>query len=174
MAVEGGRPQKPSDQLTKFLRFIDPNDPTKIMELAVKDTGEVTPDNHKIYALHVDVSEFGAKTVIEVFDDTVAKDATVTTDSQELKSNKGMAITVVCVWDGSATKGAIIWIETSPDDSKWDTVKFVSGLEPPLDAGETAQKTVLVDSAPKFFRIKITNLDLTHGVQVNVYAAIVS
>jgi hypothetical protein len=52
MSMENGRPTKPSDiNLPKFMRFADPDDPTKVIELAVVDTGAVTPDGFKIMAL---------------------------------------------------------------------------------------------------------------------------
>ena len=53
MTVENGRPQKPSDQLFKFLRFIDPTDPTKIIEIKLVKVAGTTPDGHDLYAVAI-------------------------------------------------------------------------------------------------------------------------
>ena len=56
-------PERPGDitQDLKYLRFVDPNDKTKIFQLAVIDTGETTPEGVKIYALSMDPSSGGTR-----------------------------------------------------------------------------------------------------------------
>lgn len=54
MSQEDGRPQKPSDvKLPRYLRFVDPDDPTDVGQFAIVDTGVTTPDGKKIYAIAV-------------------------------------------------------------------------------------------------------------------------
>ena len=169
-------PQNPGDlqqQNLKYLRFADPEDPTKIIQVALVDTGLTTGDAIPIYALRVDTGEWESKTITSIFQASVAPASLGTGDAKELKNNKGIAITVRCDWNASATAGAIVWIETSPDGTNWDTVKFVTGMEPPLSAGNTTQKTILMDSAPKFIRAKVQNLDATYGLPSYVDMTIV-
>lgn len=166
MGEEEGRPQKASDHnLIKWLRFIDPNDPEALMELAVKDTGETTPDGKKIYALVVDSSEVGAKTVTDMIFVSIAPGATFTGLAFELKNNKGIAITVLGTF-GAGTAGMEVWLESSHDGVAWDSTdaKFVTGLEPVYTASQLKQKTTLVDSAPKYIRIVAKNLDGVQGI----------
>jgi hypothetical protein len=169
-------PQNPGDlghQNLKYLRFVDPEDPTAIIQLGLVDTGLTTVDNIPIYAQLVDTGEWVSKTILSIAAASVAPSATLTGDTKELKNNKGIAITTRCEWNASATAGAIIWIETSKDGTNWDTVKFVTALEPPLVAGTTTQKTILMDSAPKYIRAKIQNLDATYGLPTYIDATIV-
>jgi len=44
-------PNKPSEFNQIYLRYIDPSDPTKLMAIALVDTGTLAPDGVKIYAL---------------------------------------------------------------------------------------------------------------------------
>lgn len=49
-------PEKPGDlnmQNLKYLRFVDPEDSTKIIQIALEDTGAVTADGTRIYTLGV-------------------------------------------------------------------------------------------------------------------------
>ncbi len=54
MSVQKKVPEKPSDlsgQNLKFLRFVDPEDSTKIFELAAVDTGDPAGDGTRRYSL---------------------------------------------------------------------------------------------------------------------------
>lgn len=167
MSQVDGRPQKPSDvKLPRFLRFVDPAEPKEVAELAVKDTGETTPDGKRIYALHMDMSEVGSKTVTDMIYVSIAPGATFTGSAFELKNNKGIAITVLGTFHASATAGMEVWLESSHDGVAWDSVDttFVTGLEPVFTAGQLKQKTTLVDSSPKYIRIICKNLDATYGI----------
>jgi len=165
-------PQKPGDldkQNLKWLRFVDPEDPTNIIQLALTDTGAVTADGVPIYALTVDPSEVGSKTVTQVIGVSISPGGQAT-GTIELKSNKGVAITVKADFNASATAGILAWLEASPDGVNWDSLtdKYVEDLEPVFAAGQTRQMTTIVDSAPKFIRAVVDNLDATYGVPVAV------
>lgn len=165
----GKAPLKPGDlqlQNLKYLRFVDPEDTEAIIQLALVDTGSVTGDGIPIHAPRVDTGEFEAKTIISMFQASVAPASTGVGTAKELKNNKGIAVSARCDFNASATAGALIWLEASPDGINWDSLtdKFVIGLEPTFAAGATVQRTTLVDSLPKFIRVKAQNLDAAYGL----------
>ena len=51
----GVQPKKPGELLQdlRFLRFVDPEDATKLVQIALVDTGTTTADGTKIYSLGV-------------------------------------------------------------------------------------------------------------------------
>ena len=94
---------------------------------------------------------------------TLAASATQTSNARELPHppNHILVIEARVTFNGGATQGAQITIETSMDNTNWDTELDTSRVGTiAVAAGQAAQKTFVFDAIhSRFYRVKAENLD---------------
>lgn len=85
-------------------------------------------------------------------------------------------ITVQLTYDASASKAARIEVQTSPDNSNWDTIDYLNELaDLTVNAGNVVQRTIIIDPPETgFARIKIVNNDSNPITSITVWYSIQS
>ena len=156
-------------QAIKFLRFIDPNDSTKVIALQLVDTGLTAGDGAKIYALGM--SGGGAATLLAdvlLTAKVIAGGASFEGDVIDLQNVQSLAVTLEALYHAAATAGISVEVLTSYDNTTWDTVQdpWALTLEPSFLANVTRVRTTTLDSGPRYAKLRVTNLDGVNAVTV--------
>ncbi|MEM2352452.1 MAG: hypothetical protein QXT26_08610, partial [Thermoproteota archaeon] len=90
---------------------------------------------------------------------------------------KSIALTIKVTYGSTATAGVRVYLLASANNIDFDsenTTDAFTYFEPSFSAGATRQKTVNIDSLPKYLRVLVRNLDTANAqgaVKVYMHAA---
>lgn len=100
---------------------------------------------------------------------TIAAGASSTSSGADLSTYVGLMISMVIAF-ASAPDGAVkIELQTSPDNTNWDTIAFTYG-EIPYEILTTITKSIPVRAEIKYLRVKVTNEDSAANITAYVFA----
>lgn len=145
----------------KYIPFLANEDLNSIIDVRVGNIWvyETEPDKH-------------VETIIDVASIPASGEVHSDLNLQMLKS---IALTVRVTYGATATSGVTVYLLASSDGSNFDTENSTDAFyffEPSFSAGQTRQKTVNIDSLPKYLRVLVRNKDAsvaTGAVKVNVH-----
>ena len=118
----------------------------------------------RVYTVwHLDVTTL--KAPVKIIDVSSIAAGGETHYDMDLLDAREIALTVRVTYDANATDGVRVYLLSSPDGVNFDAEdenNAFAYFDPGFEAGSTVQKTVLVDSLPRYLRILVRNLDSSH------------
>ena len=110
-----------------------------------------------------------SKTVNQVKDGgTASAGSSVTSDSIDISTAVGAAVTASFTFNASATDGAAVEVLTSPDDTVWDTIAY-SNTYVSWESG-AVQISAAFNAAVKYVKVRLTNYDASYSItNVDIY-----
>lgn len=96
---------------------------------------------------------------------TITTGASSTSSGQDVSDAIGLLITISVDFGASPDADTKVEIQSSPDNSNWDTVPFAQ-MSVAEETSTTKQKTIRIGAEPKYIRTKTTNNDSADSVDV--------
>jgi hypothetical protein len=100
---------------------------------------------------------------------TITAGSSSTSSSLDCSTYVGILVGMEVVFGGSPDDTTQLEVQTSPDNSTWDTEAYAL-FEIDEDISTTKMKTMRIGPEAKYIRVKVTNNDSTDSVSVWAYA----